>query len=104
MVIGIKEEKITEYSKLHADNNQGVRDLLEKAHMTNFSIFIKKMDDGKHYLFTYYEYTGEDYEADMAKLASEQRHIDWLSMCDPMQLPLEGEHSWTIMDSVYYNR
>ena len=48
MVIGIKPEKIAEYKELHADSNHGVRDLLSKYHMHNFTIFLKEID-GKYY-------------------------------------------------------
>ena len=44
MVIGIDPERIEEYKKLHADGYAGVRDLLNKYHMHNFSIFIKQFD------------------------------------------------------------
>mgnify|MGYP001556223052 CR=1 FL=1 len=57
MVIGIKPDKITAYEALHAASNSGVRDLLAKYHMHNFSIYIHRLDDGKFYLFGYYEYT-----------------------------------------------
>ena len=86
-----------------SDSNPGVRDLLTKYHMENFSIFMHQID-GKWYEFGYYEYTGDDYEGDMAKLGAEQRNIDWLKVCDPMQIPLEGETSWAIMEQVYYNK
>ena len=44
--------------------------------------------DGKGYEFRYYEYTGQDFEGDMALLAKELRNIEWLKVCDPMQIPL----------------
>jgi len=102
MVIKLKPEAIDEYRRLHADSNPGVRDLLNKYHMHNFSIFLHKID-GDWYEFGYYEYTGDDFEADMAKLAKEPRNIEWLKVCDPMQLPLEGEDGWAEMEQVYYN-
>ena len=102
MVIGIRPEKISEYKKLHADSNPGVRDLLSKYHMHNFSIYLHEID-GKFYEFGYYEYTGRDYEGDMAKLDAEPRNKEWLSLCDPMQIPLEGYKSWAQMEEVYRN-
>ena len=103
MVIGIKPEVIDEYKALHADSNPGVRDLLSAAHMENFSIFIHQFDDDKYYLFGYYEYTGNDFEADMAVLAKKDRNIEWLKVCDPMQIPFAGQNSWSVMEQVYYN-
>ena len=103
MVIGVRPEKIDEYKVLHADSNPGVRDLLSKYHMENFSIFLHQID-GKWYEFGYYEYTGDDYEGDMAKLDAEPRNKEWLKVCDPLQLPLSGEASWAVMEQVYYNK
>mgnify|MGYP006274883959 FL=1 len=103
MVIGLKEDRFEEYRALHADDHPGVRDLLASANMHNFSIFLSRLPDGKLYLFGYYEYTGNDYAADMAKLDKEPRNKEWLAMTDPMQIPLPGETSWKLMDQVYYN-
>jgi L-rhamnose mutarotase len=103
MVIKIKPECIEEYKAVHADSNYGVRDLLIEANMRNFSIFLHQLDDGNWYEFGYYEYTGDDFEADMAKLDKHPRNIEWLKVCDPMQIPLEGYDSWAEMEQVYYN-
>ena len=104
MVIKIKPEYIDEYRDLHSASNAGVRDLLTKAHMHNFSIFLHQLDDGNWYEFGYYEYTGDDFEADMAKLDRHPRNIEWLKVCDPMQVPLEGETGWAEMEQVYFNQ
>jgi L-rhamnose mutarotase len=103
MVVGIKPEMIEEYKKLHADSNAGVRDLLTKYHMRNFNIFLQQID-GKWYEFGYYEYDGNDFTADMAKLAEEPRNIEWLKVCDPLQIPLPGAKGWTDMEQVYFNQ
>jgi L-rhamnose mutarotase len=103
MLIGIKPDRIAAYEALHAASNPGVRDLLNKYHMHNFSIYIHKLDDSHYYLFAYYEYTGNDYKADMEAMAKEPRNIEWLSVTDAMQIPLPGERSWAKMQEVYHN-
>lgn len=103
MVIKIKPEFIEEYKRLHAHDNPGVRDLLLEANMRNFSIFLHQFDDGNWYEFGYYEYTGHDFEADMAKIGKHPRNIEWLKICDPMQIPLEGYDGWAEMEQVYFN-
>ncbi|MCF6285839.1 MAG: L-rhamnose mutarotase [Candidatus Hydrogenedentes bacterium] len=104
MVIGLDEASMGEYKRLHADGyaGPGVRDLLNKYHMHNFSIFLHQIE-GKWYEFGYYEYTGNDFEGDMAQLAKEPRNIAWLKVCDAMQIPLEGEDSWAEMEMVFLN-
>lgn len=103
MVIGIKPDKIEEYKALHADSHPGVRHLLSKYHIRNFSIFLHQLDDGRHYLFGNYEYDGYDFEGDMARLDKEARNQEWHAMTDAMQIPLRGEKLWANMTQVYYN-
>jgi L-rhamnose mutarotase len=103
MVIRLKPECVAEYRRLHADSNPGVRDLLAKYHMRNFSIFLHRIGE-EWYEFGYYEYTGRDFDADMQALAAEPRNQAWLEMCDPMQLPLEGKSGWAEMECVYFNQ
>jgi L-rhamnose mutarotase len=101
MVIGLREECANDYRALHA--GPGVRDLLIKANIRNFNIFLQHMPDGKLYEFAYYEYHGDDFEGDTARLAAEPRNVEWLQQCDPMQLPLPGQKGWTEMEQVYLN-
>ena len=103
MVIKIDTSRLKEYLTLHSDSNPGVRDLLVKYNMKNFSIFITKLEDGNYYEFGYYEYTGNNYEADMSALDAEPRNKEWLKVCDPMQIPLKGESSWKKMKQIYHN-
>jgi L-rhamnose mutarotase len=100
MVIGIKEDCIEAYRALH--DGPGVRGLLQSYNIRNFNIFLQKMPDGKFYEFAYYEYHGNDYEADMAKLAKEPRNIAWLKQTDATQMPLENHKSWTIMERIFF--
>ena len=102
MVTQLRPEKLAEYKRLHADSNPGVRDILNKYHMHNFSIYLQKID-GKWYEFGYYEYTGSNFDADMAAMAKEPRTVEWLKVCDPMQKPLPGAKGWTEMQRAYYN-
>ena len=100
-VIGIKPEMIPEYTRLHTGDNVTVRDLLRKVHISNNSIFLHEIE-GKWYLFSYWEYLGDDYKGDMAKLAAEPRYQAWLKVCDAMQIPFKGEKTWVTMKQVYY--
>jgi len=104
MVIRIDSSKIKDYRELHADSNPGVRDLLEKYHLRNFSIFLTRLDDGNYYEFGYYEYTGHNYESDMAALDAEPRNKEWLKICDPLQIPLKGETTWKKMEQIFLNK
>jgi L-rhamnose mutarotase len=102
MVIRLRPECVAEYRALHADSHPGVRDLLAKYHLENFSIFLRRIGE-EWFEFGYCEYRGADFESDMAALAAEPRNQAWLDVCDPMQLPLDGENGWAAMEQVYYN-
>jgi L-rhamnose mutarotase len=103
MVIELNPERMKEYLALHANSNPGVRDLPNKYHVHNFSIWLQQIGE-RWYEFASYEYTGSDYEADMAALAAEPRNLEWLKVCDPTQIPLPGSDGWTEMKQIYYNR
>ncbi len=102
-VIVLKEECVEEYTRVHADGHPGVRDLLAKHNLHNFSIFMQTVNS-QRLLFLYGEYTGDDYEKDMAALSAEPRDIEWHKLCDPMQSTLNPLGSgWLPMECVYYN-
>lgn len=101
MVIGLREESAPAYIALHAES--GIRDLLTAANIRNFNIFVQRLPDGHLYEFGYYEYVGDNYEADMAALDAHPRNREWLALCNPMQRPLPGANGWTEMQSIFLN-
>ena len=99
-VLKVVPEKLEEYKRLHAAVWPGVLEMIKACNIRNYSIYYK---DG--YLFSYYEYMGIDYEADMAKMAADPETQRWWSVCEPCQQPLEtrapGEW-WAIMEEVFH--
>lgn len=104
-VLGVKEEKISYYKELHAAVWPDVLRMIEACSIQNYSIYLRKLPDGKYYLFSYFEYTGEDFEADCAKMASDPTTQKWWGECMPCQEPLsdraEGEW-WADMEEVFH--
>lgn len=99
-VIGIKPEHIAEYEKLHAEVWPGVLKTIEECNIRNYSIY--------HYndmLFAYFEYHGDDFDADMAKMAADETTQKWWDVCNPMQNPVddreEGEW-WKTIKEVFH--
>lgn len=91
MVIGVKLDKLEEYKRLHSAVWPGVLDMIRKCNIRNYSIYYK---DG--FLFSYFEYVGDDYQADMAQMAADPTTQKWWELCEPCQAPLEtrGENEW----------
>ena len=99
-VIGVNADKLEEYKKLHAAAWPGVLKMIKECNIQNYSIYYK---DGL--LFSYYEYVGEDYEKDMAKMASDPETQRWWDVCMPCQKPLETRQEgewWATMEEVFY--
>ncbi|HEU5123318.1 MAG TPA: L-rhamnose mutarotase [Verrucomicrobiae bacterium] len=105
MVIGLRAEKLDEYKKLHAAVWPGVLRMIKECNIRNYSIYLRQMDNGEHYLFSYFEYTGNDFAADMARMAADPETQRWWSVCIPCQKPLESrakEEWWAAMEEVFH--
>lgn len=105
MVIGLKPDQVEEYKRLHAAVWPDVLAMIEQCHIRNYSIFLRRFDDGNDYLFSYFEYHGADFAADIAKMAEDPITQKWWSHCMPCQTPLEtraeGEW-WAAMEEVFH--
>jgi L-rhamnose mutarotase len=105
MVIGLRPEKIEEYKQLHAAVWPDVLKMIGECHIRNYSIYLRTLDDGRPYLFSYFEYTGRDFAADMAKMAADPTTQRWWSVCMPCQQPLAGRAPgewWAGMEEVFH--
>ena len=104
-VIGVKEEKLDEYKKLHAAVWPEILSMIKQCNIENYSIYLRKLPNGKYYLFSYFEYVGEDFEGDMAKMAADEMTQKWWSVCEPCQQPLadraEGQW-WADMEEAFH--
>ena len=105
-VIGVRAEKLDEYKRLHAAVWPGVLSKIRDCNIRNYSIYLRKLPDGKHYLFSYLEYVGEDFTADMAKMAADPTTQKWWDACKPCQRPLTTRKSpqewWSDLEEVFH--
>ena len=46
---------------------------------------MRQFPEGSHYLFSYFEYVGGDFEGDMAKIAADPKTQEWWALCKPCQ-------------------
>jgi L-rhamnose mutarotase len=105
-VIGLKPEMEAVYRELHANAWDSVVACLAKFHIRNYSIFITDIEDRK-YLFSYFEYTGNDYAQDMRAVAADPETRRWWSETDPCQIQLPGRQpgaNWSDMERVFFMR
>ena len=99
-VIKVKPDKIDEYKKLHAAVWPEVKKMIADCNIRNYSIYLK---DG--FLFSYYEYVGNDYDMDMKKMAADPITQKWWEVCEPCQEPIENREPgewWANMEEVFH--
>lgn len=99
-ILKIVPGKEDRYKELHAAVWPEILEILRKNNIVNYSIYMK---DG--YLFSYYEYFGDNYEADMAKCAEEPAMKKWWEQCVPCQKPVDAAKEnewWAQMEEVFH--
>jgi L-rhamnose mutarotase len=74
--------------------------MIHACNIRNYSIYLRN-----HILFSYFEYHGTDFAADMARMAADKTTQEWWALMMPMQDPLpdrgEGEW-WAAMEEVFH--
>jgi L-rhamnose mutarotase len=99
-LIRVRPERFEEYKAYHAKVWPEVLETIRKCHIHNYSIFHRK-----GLLFAYFEYHGDDYAADMAKMVADPKTQEWWKIMMPMQEPLPGLAEgdwWAGMDEVFH--
>lgn len=101
-ITGLKPEKAEKYRKLHANPWPEVTKQIKNSHIQNFS--IHEIDiKGDTYLIAYLEYTGNDFESDMAAMAKDPDTIRWWKETDPCQSPLpQAKGVWADSSELFY--
>lgn len=104
-LIGLRPEKLEEDKRLHTSVWPGILEKIKDCHMSNHFIFLRKLPDGTHYLFSDFEYSRDDIVADSARMTSDPKTQEWWALCKPCQEPLanrvKGEW-WAEMDEVFH--
>jgi L-rhamnose mutarotase len=105
MVTGLKPEKVAYYKKLHAAVWPAVLSKIKACHIRNYSIYLQKID-GKYFLFSYFEYTGINFERDMARMTADTTTQRWWKETDPTQNPLPEaaaqQKIWQNMEELFH--
>jgi L-rhamnose mutarotase len=102
-VLGLSEDGKAEYRELHAAVWPEVLAKITECNIRNYSIFLKEPEN---LLFSYFDYTGHDYEADMAKMAADPVTQKWWAINMPLQRPLETRKAgewWANMTEIFHH-
>ena len=103
-VIGLNPEQELYYRQLHANVWPSILNQIKQANLQNFSIHLTEIE-GRKYLFSYYEYTGEHYEKDMSNMAKDPEMQRWWKETSSCQLLLPGSHAeepWKQMEMLFF--
>ena len=103
MMIGIEPDHIDEYKRLHADCWPEILQALGEAHIRNYSIFLRQPEN---VLFSYFEYHGDDFDADTKRIAELDVMKRWWAVCGPCQVRLESRAKgewWAAMEEVFHH-
>ena len=99
-VVGMKPENRAEYERLHADVWPDVLAKIYECNIRNYSNYRYG-----ELLFSYFEYTGNDFDGDMAKMAADPMTQKWWDVCKPLQSPVpdraDGEW-WAAIPEVFH--
>lgn len=99
-VIKVKPDKLDYYKYLHSNPWPEICEMISRCNISNYSIYER---DG--YLFAYFEYLGNDFEADMAIMAADPITQKWWAECKPCQEPLRSSQQgewWANMEEVFH--
>ncbi|MDI9349623.1 MAG: L-rhamnose mutarotase [Candidatus Symbiobacter sp.] len=102
-VIRLKPDALAEYKQMHTQVWPEILTLLSQCNIRNYSIFLKEPEN---LLFAYYEYYGDDFAADMAKMKQLPRMQEWWKITDAMQIPYDDRRAgdwWAAMEPVFFH-
>ncbi len=99
-LVGIRKERLEEYIKYHKNVWPEILAKIKECNITNYSIY-----QFNEMLFAYFEYTGDDFDGDMKKMAADQKTQEWWSIMIPMQKSISGTEEpaeWVEMTEVFH--
>ncbi|GHJ41684.1 L-rhamnose mutarotase [Streptomyces sp. TS71-3] len=82
-VIGARPDMLDHYRELHREVPEPVLDRIRRCHIANYSIHL--LGDR---LIAYFEYHGDDLDADLALMAADEATQAWWRVTDPCQTPV----------------
>jgi L-rhamnose mutarotase len=85
LIVNVRPDHREEYLRLHANVWPQVEATITAANITNYSIFI-----AGDTLIAYYEYVGEDHDADLRLIEADPVSREWWTHTDPCQVAVTG--------------
>lgn len=99
-VIRVRPGKLEEYWEYHRAVFPGAAKMITECNIRNYSIF-----HWNGLLFAYFEYVGDDFAADAARMAADPETQRWWDVVKPLQEPVEDcgpDEWWKPIDEVFH--
>jgi len=101
MVLRVRPERFEEYKKHHAAVWPEVLAAITRHSVRNYSIYHRDC-----VLFSYFEYWGDDFAADMSAVAADPATQRWWALMEPMQNPYPDRRPgewWSEMEEIFHH-
>lgn len=105
LVIELRPEMERRYRALHADPWEGVLRRITGSNIRDYSIYLARVH-GRLLLFSHFRYVGEDFEADMGRIAEDEETRRWWQETEPCQMVLPGTpegEQWLPAEEVFHH-
>ncbi len=84
----LRPDKVEYYRDLHARPWPAVLRQIKASNMQNYSIYLREID-GRFFLFSYFEYVGDNFREDMRRMEEDPDTQRWWRETGPCQIPLK---------------
>jgi len=102
----VRPEKIDDYKRLHAQIWPDVARGLTENQLHNYSIWLQELAPGEHYLFGCFEYTGDDFDADMARMNEDAMVQKWEQAAGDeclLKVSPDDEYWWVDLEEIFHD-
>ncbi len=99
-IIKLKPEGAEEYISQHKAVWSEVLSKIKECNISNYSIFIRD-----NVLFAYFEYSGNDFDDDIKKMAAHEETQKWWNVVKPLMQQIETagtDEFWTNMEEIFH--
>lgn len=96
-MVKVKPDGLEAYKRYHANPFPGVNEMIKKCHIQNYTIY-----NFGDYLFANFEYTGDDFAADMEMMQRDPATQQWWAAVHPCLEAMEPGKIWSNMEAVYH--
>lgn len=99
-ITGIRPEQFERCKSYHDNVCPEVLTTIKVCNIQNYFIFRKN-----EFLFAYFEYTRNDFDADMLRMSKNNKTQEWWKIVKPMQQPVLNrlkDEWWANMEEIFY--